>query len=66
MNLESATAPFTRTVIQGTSNSISAVSPQLFAGCFCLFDSWSDGGEATHDVVAEASATYRARYREAP
>jgi uncharacterized repeat protein (TIGR01451 family) len=53
------TTPFTRTVIRGSKNSISAPSPQ---GSY-EFVSWSDGGAIGHDVVATADATYTATYR---
>ena len=53
--------PFTRTVIQGSRNSISAPSPQ---GQYEFF-SWSDGGAIAHDIFANASATYTATYRTA-
>jgi uncharacterized repeat protein (TIGR01451 family) len=51
--------PFTRTVIRGSKNSISAPSPQ---GSY-EFVAWSDGGAIGHDVVATADATYTATYR---
>jgi uncharacterized repeat protein (TIGR01451 family) len=62
----SGTAPFTRTVIQGSSNSISAPSPQTLAGGTYDFVSWSDGGAATHNIVASATATYTATYQARP
>ena len=43
-----AAAPFTRTVIVGSANSVSAVSPQTLGGNGYTFSSWSDGGAATH------------------
>ena len=59
-----ATSAFTRTVIVGSKNSISAISPQQKAGKNYVFRSWSDGGAQTHDIIAPASAaTYTARYR---
>ncbi|MFD0468328.1 LamG-like jellyroll fold domain-containing protein [Nonomuraea thailandensis] len=58
-NQEQTVAPFTRTVIVGSSNSITAPSPQGEHA----FDSWSDGGAATHNLVAPATATtYTAAY----
>ena len=54
---------FTRTVIQGSTNSISAPSPQTLGGTSYGFVSWSDGGAATHNIVANASATYTATYQ---
>jgi uncharacterized repeat protein (TIGR01451 family) len=59
----SGTTPFTRTVIQGSSNSISAPSPQTLGGTSYAFASWSDGGTATHNVVANAAGTYTATYQ---
>jgi uncharacterized repeat protein (TIGR01451 family) len=58
----SGTAPFTRTVIEGSRNSISAPSPQTLGGRMYDFVSWSDGGAATHNIVASAAATYTATY----
>jgi glucose/arabinose dehydrogenase/PKD repeat protein len=46
-------APFTRTVIVGSSQSISAPSPQTgLDGISRTFQLWSDGGAASHNVVA--------------
>jgi glucose/arabinose dehydrogenase len=59
-----AKAPFTRTVIVGSSNSISAPSPQSKGSKSYSFQSWSDGGAATHNIVAPATATtYTAKFR---
>lgn len=58
------TATFTRTVIVGSRNTISAPSPQTRNKRTYVFRSWSDGGAQTHDIVAPAVATtYTARYR---
>jgi glucose/arabinose dehydrogenase/PKD repeat protein len=58
-------APFTRTVIVGSSNSISAPLQQSLGGVSYVFDSWSDGGAASHTVVAGATgATRTATYVE--
>jgi len=58
-----ATAPFTRTVIVGSTNSISALSPQTLGGTTYQFASWSDGGAQSHNIVAPASpTTYTAQY----
>jgi glucose/arabinose dehydrogenase len=63
VNGSSATAPFTRTVIVGSTNSLSAPSPQSLGGTSYAFQSWSDGGAQTHNIVAPASAaTYTATY----
>jgi glucose/arabinose dehydrogenase len=59
--------PFTQTVIAGSSNSITAPSPQSLGGTNYNFAAWSDGGAATHNIVAgSASATYTATYAAAP
>jgi PKD repeat protein len=58
------TSSFTRTVIVGSAHTISAPSPQRKGPKDYLFNSWSDGGAATHTIVAPATATtYTARYR---
>jgi PKD repeat protein len=55
---------FTRTVIVGSANSISAISPQTKNGKMYKFLSWSDGGGQTHNITAPAAATtYSARFR---
>jgi uncharacterized repeat protein (TIGR01451 family) len=57
-------APFTRTVIVGSSNTVSAPSPQAVGGVPYAFRSWSDGGAATHGLIAGAAeTTLRATYR---
>jgi glucose/arabinose dehydrogenase len=59
----SGTTPFSRTVIAGSNNSVSAPSPQTLGGINYGFASWSDGGAQSHDIVApEAAATYTATY----
>ncbi|HYN95775.1 MAG TPA: discoidin domain-containing protein, partial [Pilimelia sp.] len=51
------TAPFTRTVIQGSANSVSAVTPQTVGGTTYVFSSWSDGGAQTHVITAPSTPT---------
>jgi hypothetical protein len=59
----SGPAPLTRTVIVGSSNSMSAISPQTQNGRVWAFGSWSDGGAQTHTVTAPAAgATYTATF----
>ncbi|TDV50946.1 PQQ-dependent sugar dehydrogenase [Actinophytocola oryzae] len=62
--VEQAT-PFTRTVIVGSNNSISAPSPQnLTLGLRFRFTNWSDGGAQSHNITAPATAaTYRANFQ---
>ena len=63
VNGTSATAPFTRTVIQGSNNTVSAVSPQTVAGNTYTFTAWSDGGAQTHSIVAGTTpANFTASY----
>jgi PKD repeat protein len=57
-------ASFTRTVIVGSTNSVSAPTPQTKGSKSYHFVSWSDGGAQTHTLVAPAtSQTYTARFR---
>jgi glucose/arabinose dehydrogenase len=66
LNAASTATPFTRTVILGSSNSISAPTPQTLGGLTYNFGSWSDGGARAHTVTATSSATYTATYQRAP
>jgi glucose/arabinose dehydrogenase len=50
-------APFTRTVIQRSTNTVSAESPQLLGKLTYRFVRWSDGGAQTHVIIAPTSAT---------
>jgi glucose/arabinose dehydrogenase len=60
---QTATAPFTRTVIVGSSNSLSAPSPQSSGGVSYTFSFWSDGGARSHNVTApDAPTTYTAAF----
>jgi glucose/arabinose dehydrogenase len=57
------TAPFTRTVIVGSTNTVSAPGPQQVGAGPYSFGGWSDGGAATHVITAPATATtYTATY----
>jgi glucose/arabinose dehydrogenase/PKD repeat protein len=63
LNGANVTTPATRTVIVGSTNTVSAPSPQSTGGATFTFANWSDGGAATHVVTAPATATtYRASY----
>jgi uncharacterized repeat protein (TIGR01451 family) len=63
VNQAQEAAPFTRTVIVGSLNSVGAPSPQTLGGTSYTFSSWSDGGAASHDITAPPSAaTYGATY----
>jgi glucose/arabinose dehydrogenase/PKD repeat protein len=59
----SGVAPFARTVIQGSTVTVSAPSPQTAGGTTYSFGSWSQGGSATQAITAPATAaTYTAAY----
>ena len=58
-----APAPFTRTVIIGSNNLISATTPQTSGTTTFNFANWSDGGAQSHTIIAPATAaTYKATY----
>jgi hypothetical protein len=62
LNSLTGTAPLTATVLEGSANVLRAPSPQLFGGQSLTWTAWSDGGQATHSVSADASSTYTATY----
>jgi uncharacterized repeat protein (TIGR01451 family) len=63
VNGSAATAPFARTVIVGSNNSVEATSPQGSFPTIWDFGSWSDSGAQNHTVTAPAApATYTATY----
>ena len=59
--------PFTREVIVGSANSVTAVSPQAKDGIVYGFDSWTDGGAESRLIIAPGTdTTYRAVFLGAP
>jgi len=54
---QSLATPFARQVIVGSANTISAPAPQSLNGINYIFGGWSDGGAASHTVVAGSVAT---------
>ena len=62
-NATTRRAPFVRRVIHGSTNAITAPSPQARKGQKYVFRRWSDGGARTHDVVPKTSRDYRADFR---
>ncbi len=59
--------PFTREVIVGSANSVTAVNPQAKEGVVYGFDSWADGGAESRLIIAPAAdTTYRAVFQGAP
>jgi PKD repeat protein len=62
----SQATPFTATAIVGSTHSLSAPATQSLGGTSYTFGSWSDGGAATHNITAPATATtYTATYSSA-
>ena len=60
-------APFARTVIVGSANSVSTPTPQTKDGANYTFVNWSDGGAQTHNITApSADTTYRAQLESTP
>ena len=48
----------------GSTNTVSAITPQTKGKKTYTFSSWSDGGAQTHIITAPATnATYTARFR---
>jgi hypothetical protein len=63
LNSTAAAAPFTTTVVIGSSNTISAPSPQTIGSSTYTYTAWSDGGAQTHNVTAPATnTTYTASF----
>jgi hypothetical protein len=64
VNGQSQRSSFSRTVIVGSQNSLSAPPSQQKGKQTYNFAAWSDGGTATHNIVAPATATtYTATYQ---
>ncbi|HYH00908.1 MAG TPA: PQQ-dependent sugar dehydrogenase [Terriglobales bacterium] len=66
VNGRTQVTPFTRTVVQRSVNTISAVTPQTVGGRTYTFVRWSDRGAQTHTVTApnnSKGATYTATYQ---
>ena len=51
------TAPFAFTGVEGVIRSVGAVTPQTTGGTTYDFVSWSDGGQATHEIVTPNNDT---------
>jgi glucose/arabinose dehydrogenase len=65
-NFESGVTPFVKRVIVGSTVTVSA-STQSVGGVSYGFQSWSDGGGASHSIVAPAApATYTASFQVVP
>lgn len=65
VNGDAHPAPFTRTVIVGSTNTLTAPTQQVLSGTSYEFSAWSDGDDASHNITAPATATtYTATYAE--
>jgi PKD repeat protein len=64
VNLSAQPTPFSTRVIVGSTNTVSAPSPQTVNRSTYYFSSWSDGGAQSHTIVAPSiNTTYTATYR---
>jgi PKD repeat protein len=62
VNTEAATTPHSQTVITGSTNTVSAPTPQTSGGTTYVFSSWSDGGAQSHEIVANSNKSFTAAY----
>ena len=61
------TAPFSFTGVEGIVRTLGVVTPQTSGGINYDFANWSDGGQATHEIVTPTSdTTYTAMFQPAP
>ena len=65
VGLTTQATPFTHTAIVGSTQSITAPSPQSLSSTPYEFVSWSDGGARTHDVVVNGPSTFSATFQAA-
>jgi glucose/arabinose dehydrogenase len=56
LNGKTMAAPFTRTVVAGSRNTISAPESVEINGVLHSFGSWSDGGGRTHEFIASGTS----------
>jgi glucose/arabinose dehydrogenase len=63
LGVRTAATPFTTTLIEGSTTSLSAPSPMTSSGTSYEFGGWSDGGGPSHNITTGAgAATYTATY----
>jgi glucose/arabinose dehydrogenase len=62
LDSQTGTAPLTSTAIEGSQHTVSAPPEQTIDGQPRYFHSWSDGGAATHAIVAGSDLTLEATY----
>ena len=63
LGASTATANFSRTVIQNSVNSISTPTPQVKSGVTYNWLRWSDNGARTHNITASANRTFTAFFQ---
>lgn len=59
---KSQVAPYTLTLIEGSSVTLSAPSTAMLGGREYTWSGWSDGGARVHTITADESASYTASY----
>ena len=64
LNDNPTATPFTRTVIEGSENTLIAPEPQVLDAETYQFSSWSDGGLATHNITVDQTQTLVATFRD--
>jgi glucose/arabinose dehydrogenase/PKD repeat protein len=62
LNAESATAPYTRPVLQGSKNVVGAPPVAVLDEVPHSFSAWSDGGSASHEIVVSTTRSLTATY----
>ena len=67
LNGRTAAAPFVRTLVVGSVNTIGVASPQTLGTSSYVFNSWSDGGAQSHLITVPTTAvTYTATFAAGP
>ncbi len=54
--------PYTRSLIEGSTTTVAAASPQTLAGSPFVFGSWSDGGAQSHTVTVDSDRDFTATF----
>ncbi len=61
-DLSTSTSGSAITLIQGSTATLSAPSPQMVGGTQYVFQSWSDGGAAAHNIMVAKDETLKATF----
>ena len=62
LNNTEFTTPFTKTVIQGSRNGLSVLTPQTLPSGTYDFTSWSNGQPRVHEIFANANGSFTATF----